>query len=136
MDLIKIHERAKEAGISIDIGFEPKFGEYVTIAGRTITDNYCDMKAYSRRIDIDEIRYHMSRGDDAIELAMDEIIENLRPTLDWEKAEGHLRFMMDLYRGIGWTGMFGLQLGLRPLEDRLLSGERTQELYDEIMALH
>lgn len=135
MDLIKIHERAKEANVTIDIGFEPKFGESITVAGRTIADNYCDMKAYARRIDIDEIKYHMSRGEDPIELAMDEIIENLRPKLDWEKAEAHLRFMMDLYRGIGWTGMFGLQLGLRPLEDRLMSGERTRELYDEIMAL-
>lgn len=136
MDLIKIHERAKEANITIDIGFEPKFGGSITFTGRTIEDDFYDKKCYSRMFNADEVNYLMVRGEDIIELAMDEIINNLRPKLDWEKAEAHLRFMMDLYRGIGWTGMFGLQLGLRPLEDRLMSGERTQELYDEIMALH
>lgn len=137
MDLIKIHERAKEANVTIDIGFEPKFGESITVAGRTIADNYCDMKAYTRRIDIDEIKYHMARGDDVIDIVLTEVIENLRPEikLDWKKAEEHLQFMIGLYEECGWTGMFGLKFGLWPLKERLLSGERTRELYDEIMAL-
>lgn len=137
MDLIKIYEKAKEANITIDIEFEPKFGDSITVAGRTITDNYCDMKACSRRIDIDEIKYHMTRGDDVIELAIDEIIDNLRPEIkmDWVAAERHLQFVIGLYQELGMPGVFGLVTVLRPLEERFLDGERTRELYDEIMAL-
>lgn len=135
MDLIKIHERAKEADINIDIRFEPRFGGSITITGRTIADDLYDTKYHSRMFNADEVNYLMMRGEDIIELAMDEIIENLRPKLDWVAAERHLQFMMDLYRGFGWAGTFGLQTGLRPLKDRLMSGERTQKLYDEIMAI-
>lgn len=137
MDLIKIHERAKEAGINIDICFRPEFGGSITVTGRTIADNYYDIKAYARRINIDEAKYTASRGDDAIELAIDEIVENLRPEtkMDWVKADRHLQFMIGLYQELGMPGVFGLVTVLRPLEERFLDGERTRELYDEIMAL-
>lgn len=135
MDLIKIYERAKEADINIDIRFEPRFGGSITFIGRTIADDYYDTECYSRMFNADEVNYLMIRGEDIIELAMDEIIGNLKPTLDWKKAEEHLQFMIGMYEGCGWTGMFGLKFSLWPLKERLLSGERTRELYDEIMAL-
>ena len=135
MDLIKIYERAKKAGIIIDIRISGGEFERVDIIGHIEADTYENYKKYAKTFSIDGLKESKLSGEDIVELAMDEIIENLRPKLDWEKAEAHLRFMMDLYRGIGWTGMFGLQLGLRPLEDRFMSGERTRELYDEIMAL-
>lgn len=137
MDLIKIHERAKEAGINIDISIEAEGydTDQVIIKGSTITENYYESQHYARMFPLHELEYLTVRGEDIIKLAMDEIISNLKPTLDWKKAEEHLQFMMGLYREIGWAGMFGMQLGLRPLEDRLMAGERTKELYDEIMAL-
>lgn len=139
MDLIKIHERAKEADITIDIRFEPRFGGSITVAGRTIADNYCDMKAYARRIDIDEIKYHMSRGEDPIELAIDEIVENLRPELkkkpepeiDWNATRGYLEHL--IFKRETLYGYRGLYVAL--LKIRFDNGERTKELYDEIMAL-
>ena len=102
MDLIKIYERAKEANVTIDIGFEPKFGEYITVVGRTIADNYCDMKAYSRRIDIDEIKYIGSRGKDPIELAMDEIIKNLRPEMKLNKEKSVKKKSRSKLETTGW----------------------------------
>lgn len=142
MDLIKIYEKAKKANITIDIGFEPRFGDSITVAGRTIADNYCDMKACSRRIDVDEIKYHMTRGDDAIELAIDEIIDNLRPEMklkpepeiDWKAVQGYLeRLIFETEMLYGYRGLY-VEL-LRTLRIRLKKGERTRELYDEIMAL-
>lgn len=137
MDLIKIHERAKKAGINIDISIEAEGydTDQVIIKGSTITENYYESQHYARMFPLHELEYLTVRGEDIIELAMDEIISNLKPTLDWKKAEEHLQFMIGLYEGCGWTGMFGLKFGLWPLKERLLSGERTKELYDEIMAL-
>lgn len=56
--------------------------------------------------------------------------------MDWEKARDYLEMMMNEYRAIGPNGVLGLVLGLYPLQIRLDCGERTRELYDEIMALH
>lgn len=53
--------------------------------------------------------------------------------LDWKKAEDHLNFMIDEYKSIGTRGIFSLTLTLYPLKQRYNSGERTQELFDEIM---
>ena len=52
--------------------------------------------------------------------------------MDWDKAEKHLDFIINLYESIGIVGTFGLPT-LRALKKRLDSGERTKELYDEIM---
>ena len=53
--------------------------------------------------------------------------------MDWEKAEKYLNDMIQAYTEIGWAGMFGLTLTLKPLKARFDKGERTQELYDDIM---
>lgn len=54
--------------------------------------------------------------------------------LDWQKAEDHLRFFMAEYAALpGGVGQFGLQLTLVPLFNRYQSGERTEELYNEMM---
>lgn len=52
---------------------------------------------------------------------------------NWKEAQEHLDFLITEYRIIGWAGSFGL-MTLLPLKERLDSGERTRELYEEIMA--
>lgn len=137
MDLIKIHERAKKADINIDIWFRPKFGGSITVTGRTIADDFGDTECYSRVLDADEVNYLTIRGEDALDFALDEVIRNLRPEIkmDWVAAEQHLQFVISLYQELGMPGVFGLVTVLRPLEERFLDGERTRELYDEIMEL-
>lgn len=56
--------------------------------------------------------------------------------MDWERARQHLEWIINEYRKIGPPGALGLLLGLYPLQIRLDCGERTRELYDEIMAGH
>lgn len=53
---------------------------------------------------------------------------------NWKEAQEHLDFLITEYRNIGFAGSFGLKLTLLPLKERLDSGERTRELYEEIMA--
>lgn len=53
---------------------------------------------------------------------------------NWKEAQEHLDFLIDIYQSIGWAGSFGLTLTMLPLKERLDSGERTRELYEEIMA--
>ena len=55
--------------------------------------------------------------------------------MNWEEARKHLYYILDLYRSIGWTGTFALSVTINPLVIKFESGERTQELYDEIMSL-
>lgn len=52
--------------------------------------------------------------------------------MDWDKAEEHIRELKEAYEEIGALGQFGLYF-INELIDRLDKGERTQELYDEIM---
>lgn len=54
--------------------------------------------------------------------------------LDWEKAIQHLQTYKVLYAGIGPAGMFGILI-MTELEQRYDDGERTQELYDEMMGI-
>ena len=53
--------------------------------------------------------------------------------LDWQKAEEHLELCGKLYSEIGSAGYFALNVVIRPLRDRFNEGERSNELYDEIM---
>jgi hypothetical protein len=55
--------------------------------------------------------------------------------MDWEKAEEHLALCEKAYTEIGSAGYFALTFTIRPLRDRFNTGERTQELYDDINAL-
>ena len=52
---------------------------------------------------------------------------------DWKKAIEHLDMLIVMYACIGFAGTFGLNGVLVPLKKRYDSGERTKELYDEIM---
>ena len=52
---------------------------------------------------------------------------------DWEQAIKYLDSLILLYSGIGPAGMFGLAGVLTPLKTRYENGERTLELYKEIM---
>ena len=54
--------------------------------------------------------------------------------MNWEAAISWLDDLMASYQEIGWPGTFGLAM-MRPLKRRVDKGERTRELYDEIMAL-
>ena len=54
---------------------------------------------------------------------------------DWKAAEEHLVTCEKAYAGIGSAGYFALTAVIRPLRDRFNSGERTAELYDEIMGI-
>lgn len=56
--------------------------------------------------------------------------------LDWPKAKTHLDFMAKRYEELpDGVGRFALALTIMPLQDRYAKGERTQWLYDEIMAV-
>ena len=55
--------------------------------------------------------------------------------MDWKRAESHLYFIKGAYASIGVSGNPAMVLTIMPLEKRLAAGERTQELYDEIMEL-
>lgn len=61
--------------------------------------------------------------------------ENEQKTLDWENAKNILYMWIAEYADLGWAGQFGLNITLLPLKRRFDAGERTQELYDAIMAV-
>jgi len=55
--------------------------------------------------------------------------------MDWKKAEQHLKNCEAAYAEIGSAGFLALNIVIRPLRDRFNAGERTKELYDEIMGI-
>lgn len=61
------------------------------------------------------------------------IKENYMDEMDFEKAREHLEACEKAYTEGGTPGYFVLSHVVRPLRDRLNDGERTQELYAEIM---
>ena len=56
-------------------------------------------------------------------------------TLDWAKAEHHLRMVEAAYAETGSAGMLAAQLIIVPCRDRFNTGERSQDLYDEIFEI-
>jgi len=56
--------------------------------------------------------------------------------MDWDTAEWHLKDVIDQYKSLigvrGVNPMFGLSY-LNTLMTRFLDGERTQELYDDMI---
>lgn len=56
--------------------------------------------------------------------------------INWEEAENYLNSLIAEYALIGLSGKLGLELTLLPLKRRIKSGERTDELYTEIMNCH
>ena len=55
--------------------------------------------------------------------------------MNWEEAEKYLYDMKMAYEEIGFVGSFGLSMTINPLVKRFESGERTTELYEEIMSV-
>jgi hypothetical protein len=55
--------------------------------------------------------------------------------MDWEQAEEHIKYIRSAYTDIGISGMPALQITINPLWVRFEKGERSQELYDDIMSL-
>jgi hypothetical protein len=55
--------------------------------------------------------------------------------MNWEEAKNHLNEIRLEYTEIGSSGLLALFLSIDPLLRRYEKGERTQELYDSIMAL-
>ena len=55
--------------------------------------------------------------------------------LDFNIAIKHLEECESSYTKIGTSGYFCLTYVIRPLRDRVNNGERTKELYDEIMGV-
>jgi hypothetical protein len=55
--------------------------------------------------------------------------------MDWALAEKYLKEVEQIYTEIGSAGYLALHVTIRPLRDRYNKGERTAELYDEIMTL-
>ena len=53
--------------------------------------------------------------------------------MDWEKAEDHVRYIKQCYEEIGVSGRPVLVTVLIPLLSRFDAGERSQELYDEMV---
>ena len=54
---------------------------------------------------------------------------------NWKMAESYLYEMKSAYESIGWAGSFGLTPTINPLVERYKGGERTIELYNEIIEL-
>lgn len=54
---------------------------------------------------------------------------------NWKEAEAHLNLYIAEYANIGWGGSFGLNGVLLPLKRRYDRGERTYNLYKEMMAV-
>lgn len=55
--------------------------------------------------------------------------------LDWDKAEKYLKEVRQQYNDIGYAGMFALAAVISPLLIRFYSGERTVDLYNDIMGM-
>ena len=53
---------------------------------------------------------------------------------DWKIVEEHLTACEKLYAAIDSAGYLVLNYVVYPLRDRLSNGERTEKLYQEIMA--
>lgn len=56
-------------------------------------------------------------------------------TMDWTQAENHLQTAERAYHEIGFAGTFALAFVIKPCRIRFDRGERTQDLYDEIMEI-
>lgn len=55
--------------------------------------------------------------------------------LDWKKVEEYLARVEKAYTFIGTPGYFCLTYVIRPCRDRFNNGERTEQLYHEIMEI-
>jgi hypothetical protein len=54
---------------------------------------------------------------------------------NFNEAIEHLNVCSEAYSEVGSAGMFCMIYVITPLRDRVNKGERSQELYDEIMEI-
>jgi len=54
---------------------------------------------------------------------------------EWEEAKAWLDEVRQAYFEVGSAGLLGLQISINPLLVRYERGERTDELYEEMMGL-
>jgi len=54
---------------------------------------------------------------------------------NFDEAIEHLNVCSEAYTEVGSPGMFVMVYVITPLRDRVNNGERSQELYDEIMEI-
>jgi len=55
--------------------------------------------------------------------------------MDWIKADAHLQELIDIYKKLPYQSAWFAMGQLNTLRHRFDTGERTQKLYDEIMAM-
>lgn len=55
--------------------------------------------------------------------------------MNWEKAENYLKEVRQRYTDIGASGVPALTMVINPILVRFEGGERSEELYDDIMSL-
>lgn len=144
MDLIDICERAKEAGIDVEIRIDTDTGHhrmepFVVIEGCTHPVMGHGRDRYAVRYSVDMLKEAKVAAEDLIKRATDEIIDNLCPEEkltedDWRKAISKLYSLREdsVLRTYGDYISYRDRI-IRTLRRRVESGERTRELYDEIM---
>ena len=81
----------------------------------------------------------MAKKDFKLRLTALKEIPSSKPTLDWDKVPSHLVDISKYYGGfagrVGFNPFVYMNKIVVPLTKRYDKGERTQELYDAIMAL-
>lgn len=55
--------------------------------------------------------------------------------IDWEEAKKHLEKLASQYQKLPFESAWFVMFQLGKLQGRLLNGEQTQQLYDEIMSI-
>jgi len=55
--------------------------------------------------------------------------------MDWVAAESHLKECEQAYSETGSAGLFCIQTVISPCRDRFNKGERSEELYNEILEI-
>lgn len=68
-------------------------------------------------------------------IAYKKYIDDNYPELDWVKAKEYLDEVRQNYTSIGSAGLLALQLTINPLLIKFEKGDRSKDLYDEIMSL-
>ena len=68
-------------------------------------------------------------------IAYKKYIDDNYPELDWTKAKEYLDEVRHNYTSIGSAGLLAFQLTINPLLIKFEKGDRSKDLYDEIMDL-
>lgn len=106
--------------------------ETLIAAGVTTEEDFQRLKAkYGAKLE----QASAARRDAAIAELRAEEEEEKGDDLNWKHAAEHLQDTFDNYVSIGLSGQPALHAVILPLKQRYDSGERSQDLYDAILAL-